>query len=48
MSMIFAPIAVLIILVAYWARGPRYALGALLMLAGLYAAFVWLATASMS
>ncbi len=48
MSIIYAAIAVLILLVIYLARGPRYALGALIVMVILYAAFAWLATASMS
>ncbi len=48
MSIIYAAIAVLVLLVVYLARGPRYAVGALLVMVTLYAAFAWLATASMS
>lgn len=48
MTAIYAAVAALILPVVYWARGRRYVLAALLVLAALYAAFVWLVTASMS
>ncbi len=47
-SIFYAAIAVLILLAVYLVRGPRYALGTLLVLVTLYAAFVWLVSASMS
>ncbi len=47
MTIIYAAIALLILLVVYWARGPKYALGTLLVLGALYVAFVVWASASM-
>ncbi len=43
----FAVLAALIALVIYLVRGPKYALGALLVAGALYAGFVWFITASM-
>ncbi len=47
MTIIYAAIAMVILLAVYWARGPKYALGALPVLTALYAASVRLISASM-
>ncbi len=47
MTIVYAVISVLVLAAVYWARGPRYALGTLLVLGALYVAFVSWATASM-
>ncbi len=47
MTIYYAVIAVLILLAVFLVRGLKYALGALLVLVALYAAFAWWATVSM-
>ncbi len=46
-TIIYAAFALLILPFVYWARGPKYAVGALPVLTALYAASLWLITASM-